>query len=244
MSTLLAPTLPTTSNKILNALSRAEYECLATDLEFVRLAKGAVLYQPDEPITHVYFPNHGTVSIVSTFEDGGTIEVGMVGNEGMFGVCVFLGSSSTPLLAQVQMAGEGFRMRVETLRREFGKCGLLHDLLLRYTQGFITQIAVTAACNRAHRIDKRLPNWLLMCQDRAQSKELGMTHEFIAQMLGTRRAGITEAAARLRDGGMIDYNRGYITITDRAKLEASSCECYSLMKKEFTRLVGGHCHAW
>ncbi|HEX8131375.1 MAG TPA: Crp/Fnr family transcriptional regulator [Pyrinomonadaceae bacterium] len=204
---------------------------------------GEVLCEPDQPITHVYFPNRGTVSLVSSFEDGGTVEVGMVGNEGMFGVCVFLGTISTPLLAQVQMAGDGFRMRAEVLKREFNKCGVLHDMLLSYTQAFITQVALTAACNRAHHISERLSKWLLMCQDRAQSKELGLTHEFIATMLGTRRAGVTEAAAQLRDAGVITYNRGHVTITDRAGLEAEACECYPMIKKEFARLMGGNGHA-
>jgi CRP-like cAMP-binding protein len=235
--------LPTTANRILNSLSRAEYERLALDLEPVTLSAGEVLCQPDQPITHVYFPNRGTVSLVSGFEDGGTVEVGMVGNEGMFGVCVFLGTISSPLLAQVQLAGDGLRMRTDVLKREFSKCGVLHDMLLRYTQAFITQIALTAACNRAHHISERLSKWLLMCQDRAQSKELGLTHEFIATMLGTRRAGVTEAAAQLRDAGVITYNRGRVTITDRAGLEAASCECYPMIKKEFARLISGNGHA-
>ncbi|HJR06005.1 MAG TPA: Crp/Fnr family transcriptional regulator [Pyrinomonadaceae bacterium] len=242
MSTL-APALPTTSNRILNALSRAEYERLAPYLEFVEMRLGDVLCQPNEPITHVYFPNRGTVSLVSSFEDGGTVEVGMVGNEGMFGVCVFLGTVSTPLLAQVQLAGDGLRMRTDVLKREFDKGGLLHDMLLRYTQAFITQIALTAACNRAHHISARLSKWLLMCQDRSQSKELGLTHEFIATMLGTRRAGVTEAATQLRDAEIISYSRGHVTILDREMLEAQSCECYPMLKKEFARLVGGNAHA-
>lgn len=239
MSTHTA-SLPTTANRLLNALSCAEYERLALDLEPVTLSKGEVLCQPGQPITHVYFPNRGTVSLVSSFEDGDTVEVGMVGNEGMFGVCVFLGSVSSPLLAQVQMAGDGLRMRTDVLKREFNRGGVLHDMLLRYTQAFITQIALTAACNRAHPIGGRLSKWLLMCQDRAQSKELGLTHEFIATMLGTRRAGVTEAAVLLKDAGVISYHRGHVTITDRIGLEAASCECYPMMKKEFTRLISGN----
>jgi CRP-like cAMP-binding protein len=227
-----------TANRILNALTRAEYERLAPDLEPVKLWPGEVLCRPDQLITHVYFPNRGTVSLVTTFEDGGSVEVGMVGNEGMFGVCVFLGTVSTPFLAQVQMAGDGFRMRTDVLKREFKKAGLLHDLLLRYTQAFITQLAMAAACNRAHQISERLSKWLLMCQDRSQSKDLKLTHEFIAQMLGTRRAGVTEAAALLREAGLISYNRGHIVINNRLKLEMETCECYSIMKKEFTRLIG------
>jgi CRP-like cAMP-binding protein len=232
-----------TANRILNALSRDEYERLAPHLEYVKMSLGEVLYHPDQPITHVYFPNSGTVSIVSSFADGETVEVGMVGNEGMFGVCVFLGSIRTPLLAQVQLAGDGLRMRAEMLKREFSMGGQLHDLLLRYTQAFITQIAQTAACNRAHGVDSRLAKWLLMCQDRAHSQELGLTHEFIATMLGTRRAGVSVSAGKLQKEGLISYKRGHVTIVDRKGLEAVSCECYPIVKKEFARLLSSNGHS-
>jgi CRP-like cAMP-binding protein len=212
-------------------------------LERVSLSGGEVLCHPEETITHVYFPNRGTISLISVFEGGGMVEVAMVGNEGMFGVCVFLGSMTTPLLAQVQLPGDGFRMRADVLKREFAKCGVLQDMLLRYTQAFITQVAQTAACNRAHPINGRLAKWLLMCQDRAQSKDLELTHEFISEMLGIRRAGVTEAAYQLRDAGLIHYRRGHITVTDRARLEAQSCECYLLLKREFARLVAGNGYA-
>lgn len=241
MSTLLE-TPTTTANKILNALSSSEYERLSVDLEPVNLSVGEVLCHPEQPITHVYFPNCGTVSLVSTFEDGGSVEVGMVGNEGMFGVCVFLGSISSPLEAVVQMPGDGLRMRAGVLKREFQKGGQLQDLLLRYTQAFITQIAQTAACNRAHPTEGRLTRWLLMCQDRSHSDELRLTQEFIADMLGTRRAGITEAAGQLQARGLIRYKRGHITILDRAGMEAASCECYPTVKKEFARLIDGNGH--
>ncbi|HEV2914427.1 MAG TPA: Crp/Fnr family transcriptional regulator [Pyrinomonadaceae bacterium] len=241
MSTL-TESPPRTANRILNALTRDEYLRLAIHLEPVNLSPGEVLYRPDQPITHVYFPNRGTVSLVSTFEDGGSVEVGMVGNEGMFGVCVFLGSISTPLEAVVQLPGDGLRMRADVLRKEFKKGGQLQDLLLRYTQAFITQIAQTAACNRVHPIEGRLVRWLLMCQDRSHSEELGLTQEFMATMLGTRRAGITEAAIQLQALGLIKYHRGHITILDREGLEAASCECYPIMKKEFARLVSGNGH--
>jgi CRP-like cAMP-binding protein len=239
-SNLINKALPSTANRILNALTRSEYERLTPHLEPVTLWAGEVLCQPDQPITHVYFPNRGTVSIVSPFEDGRSVEVGMVGNEGMFGVCVFLGSISTPLLAQVQLAGDGLRMRADVLKKEFEKGGQLQDLLLRYTQAFITQIAQTAACNRAHPMEGRLSKWLLMCEDRANSKELELTHEFIGTMLGVRRAGVTVAAGVLKQRGLIEYSRGHITIMDREGLEAISCECYPIVKKEFARLVGGN----
>jgi CRP-like cAMP-binding protein len=231
---------PATTNHILNALTRAEYERLSLDLEPVNMPLGEILYHPDQPITHVYFPNRGTVSLISNFEDGGSVEVGMVGNEGMFGVSVFLGSISTPLEAVVQLPGDGLRMRADALKKEFKKGGQLQDLLLRYTQAFIIQISQTAACNRAHPTDGRLVRWLLMCQDRAHSKDLDLTQEFIATMLGTRRAGVTEAAGQLQQSGLITYKRGHITILDRQGLEAASCECYQIVKKEFARLVGGN----
>ena len=242
MSTLIAAP-PTTANRILNALTHAEYERLAIHLESVNLSFGEVLCHPNQPITHVYFPNRGTVSLVSTFEDGGSVEVGMVGNEGMFGVSVFLGSISTPLEAIVQLPGDGLRMRADVLKKEFQKGGQLQDLLLRYTQAFITQIAQTAACNRAHPVSERLVRWLLMCQDRSHSKNLELTQEFIATMLGTRRAGVTEAAGLLQASGLIKYSRGHITILDRQGLEATSCECYPIVRKEFARLVGVDSHA-
>lgn len=234
---------PPTTNGILNALTRSEYERLTPYLEAVNLWKGEVLYQPEQIITHVYFPTRGTVSLVSAFEDGASVEVGMVGNEGMFGVCVFLGSISTPLLAQVQLPGDALRMCADVLRKEFQQGGQLQDLLLRYTQAFITQIAQAAACNRAHSITARLGKWLLMCQDRAQSKDLDLTHEFISMMLGARRAGVTEAAGKLQDAGLISYSRGHITITNRERLEAISCECYPIVKKVFDRMVGRNGHA-
>lgn len=236
MSTPVAPP-PATANRILKALSRVEYERLAVDLEPVSLSSGEVLCHPDQPIAHVYFPNRGTVSLVSTFEDGGSVEIGMVGNEGMFGVSVFLGSISTPLEAVVQLPGNGLRMRTNVLKQEFQKGGQLQDLLLRYTQAFITQIAQTAACNRAHPIDGRLARWLLMCHDRSQSDDLVLTHDFIATMLGTRRAGVTEAAGQLQHAGLIRYHRGHISVLNRQGLEAASCECYPLVKKEFARLL-------
>jgi CRP-like cAMP-binding protein len=234
--------LITTANRILKALPLEEYERLSVDLEPTTMWLGQILCHPDEPITHVYFPNSGTVSLVSNFQDGTSVEVGMVGNEGMFGVCVFLGSISTPLLAQVQVPGDGLSMRTDVLKREFNKCGQLQDLLLRYTQAFITQIAQTAACNRAHPIEARLSKWLLMCEDRANSKALELTHEFIATMLGARRASVTEAALNLRSRGLIDYRRGHVTIRDRQGLELVTCECYPMVKKEFARLIGSDGH--
>ena len=231
------------ANRILKGLPVEEYERLSDYLEPVSMSLGEVLCHPDERITHVYFPNRGTVSLVSVFDDGRSVEVGMVGNEGMFGVCVFLGSISTPLLAQVQLPGDGLRMRAGVLQREFKKGGPLQDLLLRYTQVFITQIAQTAACNRAHSVEGRLSKWLLMCGDRANSKDLELTHDFIGMMLGVRRAGVTEAALTLKSKGLIEYRRGHLTIRDRQGLESITCECYAVVKKEFARLIDNDGHA-
>jgi CRP-like cAMP-binding protein len=235
---------PTTVNRILTGLPGEEYERISAYLEPVEMPLGEVLYRPNEPITHVFFPNRGTVSIISVFEDGKSVEAGMVGNEGMFGVCVFLGSVSSPLEAVVQLPGEALRMRSDMLLEEFKRGGHLQDLLLRYTQAFIIQIAQTAACNRAHPIEGRLVRWLLMCQDRACSGDLQLTHEFIAVMLGTRRAGVSEAAGKLQDQGVIRYKRGHVSILNRPRLEALSCECYLVVKREFDRLLGtnGHAH--
>jgi len=237
MSAFNIPSTPT-QNRILRALPPAEFERLSAHLEPVELSLGEVLYRSNEPITHVYFPERGTVSVICTFEDGKSVEAGMVGNEGMFGVCVFLGSVASPMEAIVQLPGNGLRMRADVLQDEFKRGAHLQDLLLRYTQAFIIQIARTAACNRAHPIDGRLSRWLLMCQDRAQSAELQLTHEFIAIMLGTRRAGVSEAAGKLQDEGIIRYRRGHVSILKRQEMEAHSCECYQIVKKEFDRLLG------
>jgi CRP-like cAMP-binding protein len=238
MSDFKAPPLPNISNRILRELPAEEYERLSPHLEPVALAVGDVLYYPQDPVTHVYFPNRGSISVISTFTDGGGVEVGVVGNEGVFGVNVVLGSMSVPLEAIAQVPGDGLRVPAEVLKQEFKTGGLLHDLLLRYTQAFIIQIAQTAACNRSHPIGGRLARWLLMSHDRAMSDELHLTQEFISLMLGTRRAGITEAAGKLQNEGMIKYRRGHITVVNREKLETASCECYNIVKTEFDRLLG------
>jgi CRP-like cAMP-binding protein len=242
MSTDQRTILPS-RNFILDALSPEEYERLAADLEPVPLRAGEVLYDPEEPVTHVYFPNRGTVSVVSVFEDGAGVEVCMVGNEGMFGINVVLGSVAAPLKAVVQIEGDALRMRADKVRREFRAGGQLHDLLLRYTQAFIIQIAQNAACNSTHPVEGRLAKWLLTCQDRAHSDELGLTHEFISEMLGVRRAGVTEAAGRLQDSGVIRYRRGRISILDRRGLEAASCVCHAIVKREFDHLLSSNAHS-
>jgi CRP-like cAMP-binding protein len=229
-----------TANHLLAQLPSDEYARLSTHLEPVTLTIGDVLYYPQDPVTHVYFPNRGTVSVIATFENSEGVEVGVVGNEGMLGVNVVLGSVTTPHEAVVQQPGDGLRMPTEVLRQEFKKGGQLHDLILRYTQAFIIQIAQTAACNRSHPLGGRLARWLLMSHDRAMTDELLLTHDFIAVMLGTRRAGVSEAAGKLQYDGLIKYKRGHIQIIDRKGLEAISCECYPIVKREFERLFGGN----
>ncbi|HEY0100471.1 MAG TPA: Crp/Fnr family transcriptional regulator [Pyrinomonadaceae bacterium] len=239
MTTPDGSSLPTT-NRILAELPTEEYERLSPHLEPVTLAVGDMLYYPQEPLTHVYFPNRGTVSVIATLADGGGVEVGVVGNEGLFGLNVVLGSMSTPHEAMVQLPGDAFRIPAHVIMGEFKKGGQLQDLILRYVQAFIIQIAQTAACNRSHPMGGRLARWLLMTHDRAMTDELLLTHEFIAVMLGTRRAGVSEAAGRLQNEGLIKYRRGHIQIIDRKGLESTSCECYPLVKREFDRLLGGN----
>lgn len=234
----------TTANHLLAQLPPQEYERLSIHLEHVTLALGDVLHYPQEPVTHVYFPTSGTVSVIATFEDGGGVEVGVVGNEGMFGLNVVLGSLTTPHEAIVQLAGGAYRTPASVIREEFKKGGQLHDLILRYTQAFIIQLGQTAACNRSHPIGGRLARWLLMSHDRAVSDELHLTHEFIANMLGTRRAGVSEAAGKLQNDGLIRYSRGHIQIIDRKGLESITCECYPIVKREFDRLLNGDGQAY
>jgi CRP-like cAMP-binding protein len=229
-----------TVNHLLAQLPPEEYERLSPQLEPVPLVLGDILHYPQEPVTHVYFPNRGTVSVIATFEDGGGVEVGVVGNEGLFGVNVVLGSLQTPHEAIVQLAGDAFRIPASFLKEEFNRGGQLHDLILRYTQAFIIQLAQMSACNRSHPLGGRLARWLLTSHDRAMENELLLTHDFIAVMLGTRRAGVSEAASKLQSDGLITYKRGHIQIIDRKGLESITCECYMIVKKEFDRLLGSN----
>ncbi len=231
-----------TSNRILSELPPEELDSLSQHLEPVILTTGNILHFPQDPVTHVYFPNSGTISVVAAFKDGGGVEIGVIGNEGMFGINVVLGSTTTPHEGQVQLPGEALRAPADLIKKEFNKGGQLQDLLLRYTQAFIIQVAQTAACNRSHPMVGRLARWLLMSHDRAAKGELELTHELIAVMLGSRRAGVSEAAGKLQDEGLIRYKRGHITVVDRERLEAISCECYQVVKTEFDRLLDGNNH--
>ncbi len=225
-------------NRLLAALSASEYQRLVPHLEFVSLPLKQILYDSGELLRYVYFPNNQTiVSLVSTMEDGSTVEVGLVGNEGMVGIPVILGGNSTTNEAVVQMGGNAMRMNARLLKVEFERGGELQRLLLLYTQALLTLVSQTAVCNRLHTVEERLARWLLLVQERIHSDELPLTLVFISQMLGTRRAGVTVAAGTLSQAGMIRSTRGRITIVNQEDLEATSCECYRLIKAEFERLL-------
>ena len=231
-------TLKPQVNKLLAALPTSDYERLIPHLKLVPLPTRQVLYEPGEPITHIYFPQHAVVSIVTSMKDGSTVEVGIVSNEGMVGIPVILGGNTTTTKAFVQVAGAGMQMDAEVLRTEFKRGGAIQNLLLRYLRAIYTELTQSCACNRLHTLEERLARWLLTVSDRLESEEFPLTQEFIAQMLGVRRSGVTVAASSLSRAGMISYQRGQINILNRKDLEATSCECYRVIQKEFVRLLG------
>lgn len=224
-------------NHLLDALPTSDYERIVARLEPVPLKLGDVLYEPGMPLRYVYFPTTAIVSLLYVMEDGASAEIAIVGNEGILGIALFMGGETTPSRAVVQSAGYGYRLKAQLLKDEFGRFGPFLRLLLRYTQALITQMAQTAVCNRHHSVDQQLCRWLLLSLDRLASNELIMTQELIANMLGVRREGVTEAAGKLQLAGLIRYRRGKITVLDRARLEARSCECYQVVKTEFDRLL-------
>jgi CRP-like cAMP-binding protein len=223
-------------NLLLGALPPAELEHVLPHLEPVTFSLGKVVYEPGERIAYCYFPTNSVVSLMFTMRDGTTAEMGMVGNEGVLGVAVFLGGESTCNSAVVAVAGEAFRLSAKRLRQEFVKPGPLQRLLLRYTQALITQVSQTAVCNRLHSVEERLCRWLLHCSGRINRSELLMTQELLAGMLGGRRESVTVAAGHLQDAGLIHYSRGHIVILDRNGLESNACECYRVVEDEFDRL--------
>jgi CRP-like cAMP-binding protein len=224
-------------NHLLDALPPGDYERLAPHLELIAMRLGDVLYESGDRLRYVYFPTTCIISLLYVMEDGASAEIAVVGNEGILGISLFMGGDTTPSRAIVQSAGHGFRLKAELLKNEFGRFGPTMHLLLRYTQALITQMAQTAVCNRHHSVDQQLCRWLLLSLDRLASNELSMTQELIANMLGVRREGVTEAARKLQDAGLISYSRGRITVLDRPGLEARSCECYQVVKTEFDRLL-------
>lgn len=225
-------------NHLLAALPDAELERMLPNLELVSLTLGQVIYESGGRMSHVYFPTDSIVSLLYLMENGATAEIGVTGYEGVVGIALFMGGDTTPNRAVVQSAGNAYKMKAKTLQAEFVLGGAFQQLLLRYTQALITQISQTAVCNRLHSIEQQLCRWLLLSYDSLHSDKLVMTHNLIANMLGVRREGITIAAKQLQERGLITYVRGTITLLDRPKLEATVCECYRVVKKEYDRLLG------
>ena len=224
-------------NHLLAQLPKAEQKRWFPQLEWVDMPLGEVMYESGATLRHVYFPTTSIVSLLYVMEDGASAEIAVVGNEGIVGVSLFMGGGSTPSRGVVQSAGKGYRLSAKLMKNEFDRAGPVLHLLLRYTQALITQMSQTAVCNRHHSLDKQLCRWLLLSLDRLRGDELVMTQELIANMLGVRREGVTEGALKLQKAGLIQYARGHITVLDRKGLEKRSCECYSVVKKEYDRLL-------
>jgi CRP-like cAMP-binding protein len=227
-------------NHILNALPQLERDRLFPHLKLVPMPLGMVLYESGATLRHIYFPTNSIVSLLYVLKDGASAEIAVVGNEGAIGVSLFMGGETTPSRAIVQSAGSAYRLTGARLKQEFNRHGEMLHILLRYTQSLITQMAQTAVCNRHHSLDQQLCRWLLLSLDRLDGNELKMTQELIANMLGVRREGVTEAAGKLQKLGIIKYVRGKITVLDRPHLERLSCECYAVVKRESDRLLAPH----
>jgi CRP-like cAMP-binding protein len=235
-STMHTPNTPK-QNRLLAALPAAAYGRLLPGLEQAPLELGSALYESGGEQEYVYFPTASIVSLLYVMRDGSSAEIAVVGNEGVVGIALFMGGETTPSRAVVQSAGSAYRLKGSILKREFERGGPLQYILLRYTQALITQMAQTAVCNRHHTVEQQLCRWLLLSLDRLPTNELTMTQELIANMLGVRREGVTEAAGKLQAAGLIEYSRGKITVLDRPKLEARVCECYLVVKQESDRLL-------
>ena len=224
-------------NHLLAALPAAEFERLSPHLELASMPIGMILYEPGGQMQHAYFPTTAIVSLHYVMESGASAETAGVGNEGVVGISLFMGGDSTPSSAVVQTAGHAYRLESRVLKQEFGRAGAMRGLLLRYTQALITQMFQTAACNRHHSVEQQLCRWLLLTLDRGPARELVMTQELVASMLGVRREGITQAAGNLQRAGIIRYRRGHIAVLERSGLEHLACECYGVVKKELGRLL-------
>jgi CRP-like cAMP-binding protein len=236
LSNIPAPNDPQ-QNHLLAALSPDERERIFPQLQLVKMPLGKVLYESGDLLRHVYFPTDSIVSLLYVLADGASAEISVVGNEGLIGIALFMGGETTPSRAIVQSAGHAYRLDGRMFKEEFHRNGSMQLLLLRYTQALITQMAQTAVCNRHHSVDQQLCRWLLLSLDRLSSNQLIMTQELIANMLGVRREGVTEAAGKLDKLGVIRYARGQITVLDRPKLEQLCCECYAVVKRESDRLL-------
>ena len=224
-------------NHILDALPDEERDRLLPHLRLVSMPLGRVLYESGQTLKHIYFPTDSIVSLLYVMKDGASAEIAVVGNEGILGISLFMGGETTPSRAIVQSGGVGYRLKAPLLKQEFNRAGPVLRLLLRYTQALITQMTQTAVCNRHHSVEQQLCRWLLLSIDRLPSHTLKMTQELIANMLGVRREGVTEAAGNLQRAGLIRYNRGRIDVLDRPGLEKAVCECYAVVKAEFGRLL-------
>ena len=224
-------------NHLLAALPPAELDALSAHLELVPMKLGDMLYEPGEQLQHAYFPTTAIVSLHYVTESGASAETAGVGNEGVVGVSLFMGGDTTSSSAMIQTAGHGYRLERRLIKQEFARAGALQQLLLRYTQALMTQMSQTAVCNRHHSVEQQLCRWLLLTLDRLPTNELVMTQELVANMLGVRREGITEAAGRLQAAGHISYRRGHITVVSRTGLETRACECYDVVRKELKRLL-------
>ena len=223
-------------NQLLAALPDAEWQRWWPQLEAVDMPLGQIIYESGSTLSHVYLPTSCIVSLLYVMENGASAEIAVAGNEGLVGISLFMGGESTPSRAVVQSAGRGYRLAAKSIKEEFTRAPVLH-LLLRYTQALITQMSQTAVCNRHHSLDQQLCRWLLLSLDRLNGNELVMTQELIANMLGVRREGVTEAALGLQSAGLIRYARGHISVLDRPGLTARSCECYGVVKREYDRLL-------
>lgn len=224
-------------NNLLNALPSEEYERIFPYMELVKMPLGGVIYESGEMLHYVHFPVDCIVSLLYVMENGSSAEIAVVGFEGVIGIALFMGGQTMPNRAVIQSEGYAYRIPQNRFMQEFNQHGTLLFMMLKYTQALFTQMAQTAVCNRHHSVDQQLCRWLLLSLDRLPSNELVMTQELIANMLGVRREGVTEAAGRLRQAGLIQYNRGHITVLDRKGLEARVCECYQVVKSEFDRLL-------
>ncbi len=225
-------------NHLLAALPADEFDRIKKSLKPVSLALGEVIYESGEQLEYIYFPTTAIISLLYIMENGSTAEIGMAGNDGLIGIALYMGGSTTPNRAVVQSAGNAFRLRSKALKFEFGLSGTFQNILLRYTQYLITQISQTAVCYRLHTVEQQLCRWLLINHDLLQSNKLMMTHDLIANILGVRREGVSIAAGHLQKKNLIKYVRGTITMLDRKGLEEASCECYAVVKAEYDRLLG------
>jgi len=224
-------------NQLLGALSAADLKRIRPHLQLMDMPLGDVVYESGRHLGHVYFPTNCIVSLLYVMENGASAEIAVIGHEGLVGVSLFMGGETTPSRAVVQSAGSAYRLAGEVMKAEFRRGGAMQHLMLRYTQSLITQMAQTAVCNRHHSVDQQLCRWLLLSIDRLPAPEITMTQELIANMLGVRREGVTEAAGKLQKAGVISYRRGHIKVLDRPLLEKMSCECYAVVRRETDRLL-------